>query len=203
MPPAREPLGAETVIDISHESLMKGVWQRLMAWADAEAQSAQIYHRLAETSMLHKAGRAGLWQDPDLQVALDWRPKNSLMKLGRIVTMQALDEAMAFLDASLAHRDEEIREQEARRQYALEQEKILTNNNDSHKLDRYVQKRKQARTIRRFRWLTMMLAFAFVGAVGAAAWAIQQTRLATLRGLEASALNHIKQLDYAAQCGGA
>ena len=36
MPPAGEALGAETVIDISHESLMR-VWQRLDAWADEEA----------------------------------------------------------------------------------------------------------------------------------------------------------------------
>ncbi len=193
MPPAGEPLGAETVIDISHESLMR-VWQRLMAWADAEAQSAQIYHRLAETSMLHKAGRAGLWQDPDLQVALDWRAKEQPNETWAHRYYAGFTQAMAFLDASLAHRDEEIREQEARRQYALEQEKILA---EQQRLTQagQIRAKEQARTIRRFRWLTMMLALTFVGAVGAAAWAIQQTRLATLRSLEASALNHIKQLD--------
>jgi WD40 repeat protein len=193
MPPIGEPLRAETVIDISHESLMR-VWQRLMAWADAEAQSAQTYHRLAETSMLHKAGRARLWQDPDLQVALDWRAKEQPNETWAHRYYEGFMQAMAFLDASLAHRDEEMREQEARRQYALEQEKILT---EQQRLTQagQIRAKEQARTIRRFRWLTMMLALTFVGAVGAAAWAIQQTRLATLRSLEASALNHIKQLD--------
>ena len=47
MPPAGEALEAETVIDISHESLMR-VWQRLITWADEEAQSARMYRRLAD-----------------------------------------------------------------------------------------------------------------------------------------------------------
>jgi WD40 repeat protein len=75
MPPAEETLEAETVVDISHESLMR-VWERLKIWADKEAQSSQIYSRLAETAVLHGAGQAGLWQDPDLQVALKWHEQN-------------------------------------------------------------------------------------------------------------------------------
>ncbi|MHC4070956.1 MAG: formylglycine-generating enzyme family protein [Planctomycetota bacterium] len=75
MPPAGETLGEETVIDISHESLMR-VWERLKAWTDEEAESARIYRRLAETSILHGVGRAGLWRDPDLQFALKWRDEN-------------------------------------------------------------------------------------------------------------------------------
>jgi WD40 repeat protein len=75
MPPAEDPLEAETVVDISHESLMR-VWERLKTWAEQEAQSAQIYSRLAETAVLHAEGQAGLWQDPDLQVALKWHEQN-------------------------------------------------------------------------------------------------------------------------------
>ena len=47
MPPAGDELEPETVIDISHESLMR-VWQRLIKWADEEARSARTYRRLAE-----------------------------------------------------------------------------------------------------------------------------------------------------------
>src|SRR4029077_17759123 len=39
MPPAGEELSPNTVIDISHESLMR-VWERLRKWAEEEAQSA-------------------------------------------------------------------------------------------------------------------------------------------------------------------
>jgi uncharacterized RDD family membrane protein YckC len=72
MPPVPEKLEPDTVIDISHESLMR-VWDRLRNWSAAEAQSAAIYYRLADTARLHAAGKAGLWRDPDLQVALDWQ----------------------------------------------------------------------------------------------------------------------------------
>ena len=71
MPPAGEALEPETVIDISHESLMR-VWERLQAWAEEEAQSARLYRRLAETAMLHEAGqgepvaRPGLATGPGL-----------------------------------------------------------------------------------------------------------------------------------------
>jgi hypothetical protein len=40
MPPAGDALKAGTVIDISHESLMR-VWQRLINWTNEEAQSAR------------------------------------------------------------------------------------------------------------------------------------------------------------------
>ena len=62
------------MIDISHESLMR-VWERLKSWADQEAQSAHMYSRLAETAVLHDKGQAGLWDDPDLQGAVDWQEK--------------------------------------------------------------------------------------------------------------------------------
>lgn len=74
MPLAGDALTSDTVIDISHESLMR-VWERLETWADEEAQSARLYRRLAETAALHAAGKASLWRDLDLQLALDWREK--------------------------------------------------------------------------------------------------------------------------------
>jgi hypothetical protein len=75
IPPACEALLQETMIDISHESLM-GVWQQLNTWADEEAQSAQIYQRLAVTAALYEMGQAALLRDPELQLTLDWREQN-------------------------------------------------------------------------------------------------------------------------------
>ena len=72
MPPAGTALRPDSPIDISHESLMR-VWDRLRAWADEEAQSAQTYRRLAETAELQLAGSAGLLRQPDLQFAIDWQ----------------------------------------------------------------------------------------------------------------------------------
>ncbi|MCI0696726.1 WD40 domain-containing protein [candidate division KSB1 bacterium] len=67
--PADDPL-----VDISHESLIRQ-WEILTYWVDKEAESAKIYRRLAETAELHIAGKAGLYQEVDLQVALDWKKK--------------------------------------------------------------------------------------------------------------------------------
>ncbi len=72
MPPAGSTLDADTVIDISHESLMR-VWRRLKDWAEEEARSAQTFRRLSGTAARHAAGHAALLRDPDLQLALDWR----------------------------------------------------------------------------------------------------------------------------------
>ena len=72
MPPAETTLRPDSPIDISHESLMR-VWERLRAWADAEAQSALTYRRLAEIAELELAGSAGLLRQPDLQFAINWQ----------------------------------------------------------------------------------------------------------------------------------
>jgi WD40 repeat protein/energy-coupling factor transporter ATP-binding protein EcfA2 len=99
MPPHEETLEAETVIDISHESLMR-VWERLKTWADQEAQSAQIYCRLAETSVLHGASQAGLWQDPDLQFALQWQDQNQPNEVWARRYHPEFTNAMGFLKKS-------------------------------------------------------------------------------------------------------
>ena len=75
MPPATVTLNADSLIDISHESLIRG-WSRLRKWVDEEARSANIYRRIADTALLHREDRAGLWHDPDLALALRWREEN-------------------------------------------------------------------------------------------------------------------------------
>ena len=66
-PPADNPL-----VDISHESLIRQ-WKTLADWVDQEAESARIYQRLAQSAELHADGKAGLYKETDLQVALDWQ----------------------------------------------------------------------------------------------------------------------------------
>lgn len=72
MPPPEVPLVDATVVDISHESLMR-VWARLRDWVEEEASSVGIFHRLAESARLHDQGKAGLYRDPELGIALSWR----------------------------------------------------------------------------------------------------------------------------------
>src|SRR6516225_8486002 len=72
MPGPEVELTDRTIIDISHESLMR-VWTRLREWVEEETQAAGIYHRLSESADLHDRGKAGLYRDPELGIALAWR----------------------------------------------------------------------------------------------------------------------------------
>jgi hypothetical protein len=72
MPPVTVALEDRTIVDLSHESLMR-VWTRLIAWTYEEVRSAEVYRRLSQAAQLHEEGEAGLWRDPELLAAVNWR----------------------------------------------------------------------------------------------------------------------------------
>ncbi|QTR51830.1 WD40 repeat domain-containing protein [Candidatus Thiothrix anitrata] len=74
MPPPQVALTADTVLDISHESLIRQ-WQRLQGWVAAEGDKAAMYLRLLEGAQRHADGRGELWRGTDLAVAREWREK--------------------------------------------------------------------------------------------------------------------------------
>jgi hypothetical protein len=117
-PPPDVPLEPDSVIDISHESLIRG-WDRLRKWVEEESDSAKVYRRLAETAALHSQGRAGLWHDPDLANALLWREREKPTAAWAKPYHPGFDEAMAFLDKSRAFRDAGIAEEARRRKREL------------------------------------------------------------------------------------
>lgn len=126
MPPENVVLNSESLIDISHESLIRG-WQRLKKWTDEEAQSARIYSRLAQTAMLHKQGEEALLKDPALNVALDWREKSHPNAAWARRYHPEFETAMSYLDGSVAARDAEARDQEQRlrREVSYKRTKVL------------------------------------------------------------------------------
>ena len=99
MPPLPEELEPDTVIDISHESLMR-VWMRLKAWTAEEAQSAQRYRRLLDTANDHVANKAGFLRDPELRLSLDWRQSTKPTAAWAALYGGGLDTAMRFLTDS-------------------------------------------------------------------------------------------------------
>lgn len=111
------PLNRESLIDISHESLIRN-WERLKVWVDEESRSARIYKRLAETAVLHSEGGAGLWRDPDLGVALMWREGGQPNHVWAKRYHAEFPLAMRFLDASVTSRDADrfIREKQRRKE---------------------------------------------------------------------------------------
>jgi WD40 repeat protein len=93
------PIDEFSVIDISHESLMR-VWDRLKGWVEEESASVQLYLRLHESASQYQLGKTGLWRPPDLQLALSWR-KNQQPSLAWAKKYNpAFEKVMVFLDAS-------------------------------------------------------------------------------------------------------
>ncbi len=115
MPPADVPLDAKSLIDISHESLIRR-WRRMRKWVDEEAESARVYRRLAETAFLHAQGRAALLRDPDLETALRWSEREKPNATWAIRYHPGFDQANAFLkESQLARAAEQRQRQSARR----------------------------------------------------------------------------------------
>ncbi len=92
-------LSEETIIDISHESLMR-IWDRLKVWVDEEASSVQMYLRLSDASNLYQLGRTGLWRPPDLQLATNWRDKKEPTLAWAERHNPAFEKTMVFLETS-------------------------------------------------------------------------------------------------------
>ena len=135
MPPAGVQIDSESVIDISHESLIRG-WDRLKKWVEEESQSARIYKRLAESAALYSEGGERLWGDPALQLALNWKDSHNPNKVWAQRYHPGFDEAMKFLEESRINRDLELAEKVRREnervqaeQERLEREKLLAQQN--------------------------------------------------------------------------
>lgn len=116
MPPIAETIEQETVIDISHEILMR-VWARLRAWADEEANSAATYRRIAETAELHAFGGAALWRDPDLQSAIDWQSREAPNPAWARLYREGFGTALNFIAQSKRVLDKEKAEAEFERRW--------------------------------------------------------------------------------------
>ena len=71
MPPPDVEIVDATVLDISHESLMR-FWPRLQGWVREEAEAARVYRRL----VFDAERRAPVWRGADLAQGLEWLKKN-------------------------------------------------------------------------------------------------------------------------------
>ncbi|MFY0599045.1 MAG: hypothetical protein JXR03_05200 [Cyclobacteriaceae bacterium] len=99
MPPYGVKLENDTVIDISHESLMR-IWDRLKRWLDEESKAAEMYLKLSESAERFQEGKASLWKMPDLQLALNWREENKPTLVWGQRYNPAFERTMVFLETS-------------------------------------------------------------------------------------------------------
>lgn len=109
MPPDNIHIEPASIIDISHESLIR-IWERLGRWVNEEAESAKLYMRMAESAALYHAGSAGLWRDPELQLAVDWREKQQPTKEWAGQYKGDFNQTIAFLEISQRFKQKQLRD---------------------------------------------------------------------------------------------
>jgi len=93
------PLNDDSIIDLSHESLMR-LWDRLREWVDEEAASVQMYLRLSEASAMYQQGKTSLMRPPDLQLAINWRDQHKPTLTWAQRYDPAFERAMVYLRTS-------------------------------------------------------------------------------------------------------
>lgn len=117
-PPTSVPLAGDSVIELSHESLMR-IWTRLGNWVEEEFESAQMYKRLSEAAAMYQIGKTGLWRPPDLQLALNWQNKQRPTRAWAQRYDEAFERAIVFLDTSRITYEAELKNQDMMRRRVL------------------------------------------------------------------------------------
>jgi hypothetical protein len=123
---------AETVIDISHESLIRK-WNRLREWVDAEAKSADWYRDLARDVRRYFSQDAGLYRDPDLSRLVQRRDEDGWNKAWAAQywpnAEPSFEETQQFLEQSAKAQQEELAREEARKRRELDDARRLAHAN--------------------------------------------------------------------------
>ena len=124
MPPHGVTLTSESVIDISHESLMR-IWDRLKQWLDEESKSAEMYLKLSESAEKYQEGKSGLWQMPDLQLALNWEEENKPTLVWGQRYNLAYERTIIFLETSKKAYETEQRNKEILQKKQIKRTKVV------------------------------------------------------------------------------
>lgn len=116
-------LNSKSMVDISHESLMR-IWVRLKNWVDDEAEAVQMYLRLSEAAAMYQVGKSGLWRPPDLQLALNWQAKHKPTLIWGQRYHPAFERTMVFLEYSRKEFETEQRVKELQQKRRLKNARI-------------------------------------------------------------------------------
>jgi WD40 repeat protein len=118
MPVHTQRLDSHSVIDISHESIMR-VWKRLVGWVLTETESAQLYLRLAKSAELYQEGKTGLLVNPDLQLALKWKEENQPNETWALRYDPTFERTMNYLEYSRKEYEKALAAKEERQKRNL------------------------------------------------------------------------------------
>ncbi len=126
MPPLCTDLKPNTMLDISHESLIRQ-WQRLQEWLKQETEAVETYRRLEDNASRWKKKHAELWSGVDLEIALRWRKReqstaNWAKRYGKKGDKH-FKLAMDFLEASAIEKQREQEKEQREQEYKLNTER--------------------------------------------------------------------------------
>ncbi len=124
MPPQSVALTGGSIIDLSHESLMR-LWRRLVTWVGEEQASGKAFRRLCRAAERYEQGQASLWVEPELSLGLKWREENRPTEAWGSRYTHTFDKAIRFLDESKAAHDRTIEEAERERRAKLLRARLL------------------------------------------------------------------------------
>ncbi|MCK5822822.1 MAG: hypothetical protein KAG95_02390 [Bacteroidales bacterium] len=105
-PSIEYPIDENSIIDISHESLMR-IWDKLSNWVKEENDSIQMYTRLSDAAAKYQEGETGLWRPPDLQLAINWKEKQKPTLAWAQRYNPAFERTMVYLQTSKKDYDAE------------------------------------------------------------------------------------------------
>lgn len=118
MPPSGVSLASRAIVDLSHESLMR-CWFRLIGWAEEERAAAAFYLRLSQAAAWHTQGTAGLWRNPELELADRWEAETHPTAAWARRYDDSFERSMAFLNRSRQEQERLEAEREAERRARL------------------------------------------------------------------------------------
>lgn len=157
----------DPLIDISHESLIRQ-WRTLRNWTDAEAESKELYLRLAGDAVRFDKGQVPLWSDPALQLALDWRENRQPNEAWGNRYHTGFLQAMVFLAKSESER-ERVRANEERKR----EEEARKEREELRRAQHYAEQQTDAaRRLRRFALMLLMICIMAISFAGVAIYAL-------------------------------
>jgi WD40 repeat protein len=107
VPSGTQPLSADTVLDISHESLMRK-WKRLGDWIAEEAEDRRTFLRLSDSAAQHAAGEEPLLRDPRLTLLEQWRTRFAPAEAWARRYAPNFKQSVTYLETSLRTRRREL-----------------------------------------------------------------------------------------------
>ena len=124
MPPSGVALRDDTIVDMSHESLMR-VWKKYIDWVEGEREAAEMYLELAEYARNYQEGRRGLLVTPELELYQNWVIRFKPNETWARRHDPFFGGAMSYLEHSIKEQQRKIERTDLLRQRRLRRARIL------------------------------------------------------------------------------